>query len=75
MLLYFDILSPDLTLHFKQFHKHPSLFSGFLSIIIIFLCIFSAIYFSLDIINHLNPETYFYYHQEKDVNEISYSSV
>jgi hypothetical protein len=67
MLLYFDILSPDLTLHFKQFHKHPSLFSGFLSIIIIFLCIFSAIYFSLDIINHLNPETYFYYHQEKDV--------
>ena len=67
MLLYFDILSPDLTLHFKQFHKHPSLFSGFLSILVYILCISSSIYFSFDIIKHLNPTLYYYYHQENDI--------
>ncbi len=67
MLLYFDFLSPDLTLHFKQFHKHSSIFSGFLSLIIYILCILSTIYFSFDIIKHLNPTSYFYYHQENDV--------
>ena len=67
MLLYFDFLSPDLTLHFKQFHKHPSIFSGFLSILVYILCISSSIYFSFDIIKHLNPTLYYYYHQENDI--------
>ena len=67
MLLYFDFLSPDLTLHFKQFHKHPSIFSGFLSILVYILCISSSIYFSFDIIKHLNPTLYCYYHQENDI--------
>ena len=62
-----DIISPTLTFHYKNLHCHSSIFSSFLSIIVIILCISATVYFSLDLINHLNPTSFFYYHQEYDV--------
>ena len=62
-----DIISPSLTFHYKNYHCHSSVFSSFLSLIVIILCISATVYFSLDIIDHLNPTSFFYYHQEYDV--------
>ena len=62
-----DIISPSLTFHYKNYHCHSSVFSSFLSLIVIILCISATVYFSLDIIDHLNPTSFFYYHQEYGV--------
>ena len=67
MLKYLDLLSQKNTLHYKTYNSHPSKFSAILSILTYILCIAATIYFSLDIIRHLNPTTYFYFQQEKDV--------
>ena len=62
-----DLISPKLTFHYKTLLSHSSIYSSILSIMSIILCISATIYFSLDIINHLNPTSFFYYHQEYDV--------
>ena len=67
MLKYFDLLSQKNTLHYHNYNSHPSKFSAILSILTYILCIAATIYFSLDIIRHLNPTTYFFFQQEKDV--------
>ena len=56
-----DFLSPDITLYHKGDHSHSSWMSGILSLIQVAIMIFVTIYYSLDLINHREPKSYFYY--------------
>ena len=55
---YLDILSPRITLYFKENPIHPSLFSAILSIISSFnICVF-AIYYIIQYINKENKTNF-----------------
>ena len=62
-----DTLSSQLTLHYHQYHSHPSFLSGILTIISIILCFISSVYFCLELLNHQNPTAYYYYKTEEDI--------
>ena len=55
----FDFLSPKLTLYYKGSSSHSSELSGILSIISIIAIISLSIYFSLDLIQRKNPDSYY----------------
>ena len=58
---YFDYLSPRVTFYYKGYLSHSSILSGVLSIIAITFIIILAVYYSLNIINRQQPNT-FYFH-------------
>ena len=58
---YFDYLSPRVTFYHKGFLSHNSIISGILSIIAMILIIILIIYFSYEIIERKNPNS-FYFH-------------
>ena len=64
-----DYLSKELTLHYHHYHyhSHSSIISGLLSIFSLSLWLESSIYFSLELINHRNPTSYYYYKREQDI--------
>ena len=55
-----DYLSPSITFYYKGFLSHSSMISGILSILSIILIIIISVYFSLDLIEKLNPKSYYY---------------
>jgi len=62
-----DRLSSQLTLHYRHYHSHPSIFSGILTTFSLLLCLIASIYFSLELIDHKNPTAYYYYKTIDDV--------
>ena len=62
-----DILSDPLYLHYENFHSHSSIPSSILSILNLATCITFAIIFIKDIIYHLNPTSFCYISNEKNV--------
>ena len=56
-----DFLSPDITLFHKGDTSHSSWMSGILSIIQIIIMVLCGVYYSLDLIYHREPRSYFYY--------------
>jgi hypothetical protein len=55
-----DFLSPNITFHYKGHLSHKSIYSGLLSLVVIITITIHAIYFSLDIINRKNPNTFYF---------------
>jgi len=64
---YLDILSEPLTLHFEKFNSHSSIISSILSLIACIFCFSYGIFLLLEIINHLNPTSFCYVSQERDI--------
>ena len=58
---YFDYLSPTVPFYYKGNLSHSSILSGILSIIAIIFMIILAVYYSLDVFNRQQPNT-FYFH-------------
>ena len=56
----FDFLSPKITLYYKGSPSHSSKLSGILSIISVIFIFSLSIYFSLDLIQRKNPNSYQY---------------
>ena len=57
---YFDIVSPNITLYYKNNRKHSSLFSKIFSIVIIMFLLILSMYFSIDFVFKKNPYSYYY---------------
>ena len=55
-----DYLSPIISIYFKGNLFHSSIVSGIMSIITVIIVINLGIYFSLDLINRENPNTFYY---------------
>ena len=55
-----DLLSPPITLHFKGYSIHPTIFSGILTIATYLIIFASIIYYSINYIYKVNPNIYFY---------------
>ena len=55
-----DFLSPNISFYYKGNLFHSSIGSGIMSIITVLIVINLGIYFSLDLINRENPNTFFY---------------
>ena len=55
-----DLLSPPITLHFKGYSIHPTIFSGILTIATYLIIFASMIYYSINYIYKVNPHIYFY---------------
>jgi hypothetical protein len=55
----FDFLSPKITLYYKGSSSHSSKLSGIISIISVIFIFSLSIYFSLDLIQRKNPNTYY----------------
>ena len=55
-----DLLSPPITLHFKGYSIHPTIFSGILTIATYLIIFASIIYYSINYIYKENPNIYFY---------------
>ena len=56
----FDLLSPAITLFFKEEGQHSSIFSGVLSFIAYVLVSIAGVYYFLDFIHKTSPKAYFY---------------
>jgi len=65
----FDFLSPKITLYYKGSSSHSSELSGILSIISIIAIISLSIYFSLDLIQRKNPDSYYINRFVEDAGE------
>ena len=55
-----DFLSPGVTFYYKGSLSHSSIFSGILSLILLVCLIIVGIYYSLDIIERKNPNSYYF---------------
>ena len=55
-----DMLSPPITLYFKEDKEHSSIFSGILTLIAYILVFISGVYYALDFINKESPKAYFF---------------
>ncbi len=63
---YLDYLSPPITFYYHSFLSHTSIISGILSIISFILIIILAIYFSLDLIQRKDPNSFYFNSFEED---------
>ena len=61
MLKKIDFLSPKITLYHNGELSHSSWISGIISLIQIIIMILCGIYYSLDLIYHREPRSFFYY--------------
>jgi hypothetical protein len=57
---YLDYLSPRVTFYYQGNLSHTSIISGIISIVAIVFLIILSVYFSLDIIQKSNPNTFFF---------------
>ena len=55
-----DMLSPPITLNFKEEGQHSSIFSGILSVIAYVLVFVAGVYYALEFINKESPKAYFF---------------
>ena len=60
IIKYFDYLSPRVTFYYKGFLSHSSIFSGILSIIAITFILILIVYFSLDLFQRNDPNTFYF---------------
>ena len=60
IIKYLDYLSPRVTFYYKGNLSHASILSGLLSIITITFIIVLAVYFSLDLIQRKDPNTFYF---------------
>ena len=70
----FDFLSPKITLYYKGSFSHSSILSGILSIISIIVIFSLSIYFSLDLIERKNPDSYYLNRFVEDAGEFPINS-
>ena len=56
----FDVISPSITLHYKEESQHTSVFSGLLSMIVFALVFTAEIYYFLSFVERLHPKAYFF---------------
>ena len=56
----FDMLSPPITLYFRGDDKHPSIFSGILTLVAYTIVFIFGVYYALEFINKENPTAYFF---------------
>ena len=56
----FDMLSPSITLYYKEEGQHSSIFSGVLSIIAYDLVAVGDFYYGMEFINKESPKAYFF---------------
>ena len=62
-----DILSNPITLHYDKIKTHTSILSLFLSIITIIISLIYGLYLFLELIHHLNPQSFCYTRQEEKI--------
>ena len=62
----FDVLSPSITLYYKEETQHSSIFSGLLSMIVFALVFTAEIYYFLSFIERLHPKAYFFNRYTED---------
>ena len=55
-----DFLSPGVTFYYKGNLSHSSIFSGILSLIVVICLIIVGIYYSLELIERKNPNSYYF---------------
>ena len=70
----FDFLTPQITLYFKGYEKHSSIFSGIAIIISYSIIFIFMIYDIRDFINKDNPTIYFYNRYVKDIGFYPFNS-
>ena len=64
-----DILSDPITLHYDKLKTHTSIISLIISIITILISITYGLYLFLELIHHLNPQSFCYTRQEKNIGD------
>ena len=69
----FDFISPLITLYYKGETRHSSIFSGLISIILIILVLYICIFISFDFIFKMNPNSFYFIMNIKDVGTIKLS--
>ena len=74
---YLDYLSPHITFYYKGYLSHSSIISGILSIVAIVFVIILIVYFSLDIIQRNNPNTFYFntFVEDSGIYELNRSSL
>ena len=74
---YLDYLSPRVTFYHKGYLSHASILSGVLSIIAITFIIILAVYFSLDLIQRNDPNTFYFksFTEDAGVYKVNSSSL
>ena len=55
-----DMLSPPITLYFKEENQHSSIFSGILSCLAYALVLIAGVYYAREFINKESPKAYFF---------------
>ena len=70
--LFFDFISPDITLFYNGKDKHSSFFSKILSLLILLLILYLIIYLSLDYILKRNPTSFTYNTYDDNIGMISF---
>ena len=73
----FDVISPSITLHYKEESQHTSVFSGLLSMIVFALVFTAEIYYFLSFVERLHPKAYFFnrYIEDAGVFPVNASSM
>ena len=66
----FDFISPPITLFYHGMESHSSIYTGIISLIILIICIISAIILSLDIFLKRNPSIFYWKKSIEDVEKI-----
>ena len=69
-----DMLSPKITLYYKQKNTHNSIISGILTIIAYVLILVYAFIFTIKYINKENPSAYYFNRYVEDVGNFSFKS-
>ena len=68
-----DMLSPTITLYYKQNNTHPSFISGILTIFTYLIIFIYGFFYFLKYINRSNPMAYFFNRYVEDVGTFSFS--
>ena len=71
---YFDYLSPTVTFYYKGNLSHSSILSGILSIFAITFMIILAVYYSLDVFNRQQPNTFYFHSFIKDAGIFQFNT-
>ena len=69
-----DMLSPPITLYFKEEDQHSSIISGILTFIAYVLVFISGVYYMLDFIRKSNPKAYFFNRYVEDAGTFPLNS-
>ena len=65
----FDFISPPITLFYHGMESHSSIYTGIISLIVLIICLISAIILSLDIFLKRNPSIFYWKKSIEDVEK------